>query len=72
MVLASPQVRAQVRALLEPHLPSVAVMGYNEVSKGVEVESMGLVHVDVGGNGSDGTTQSAAGEPGGRLQGVMT
>ncbi|MBC8340167.1 MAG: FHIPEP family type III secretion protein [Proteobacteria bacterium] len=72
LVLASPQVRAQVRALLEPHLPSVAVMGYNEVSKGVEVESMGLVHVDVGGNGSDGTTQSAAGEPGGRLQGVMT
>jgi flagellar biosynthesis protein FlhA len=43
VVLASPQVRAAVRRLLEPHLPNVAVMGYNEVSKGVEVESMGLV-----------------------------
>ncbi|WP_432799473.1 flagellar biosynthesis protein FlhA [Poriferisphaera sp. WC338] len=43
VVLASPQVRAQVRRLIEPHLPNVAVLGYNEVSKGVEVESLGLV-----------------------------
>ncbi len=43
VVLASPQVRAQVRKLLEPHLPGAAVLGYNEVSKGVEVESLGLV-----------------------------
>jgi flagellar biosynthesis protein FlhA len=42
VVLASPQVRAQVRALIEPHLPTVAVLGYNEISKGVEVESLGL------------------------------
>ncbi len=55
LVLASPQVRAQVRQLLEPHLPNVAVMGYNEVSKGVEVESLGLVHVELGGPGGDGT-----------------
>ena len=47
VVLASPQVRAQVRQLLEPHLPNVAVLGYNEISKGVEVESMGLVSIDV-------------------------
>ena len=46
LVLASPQVRAQVRRLLEPHLPIVAVLGYNEVRKGVEVESMGLVQLD--------------------------
>ncbi len=46
LVLASPQVRAQVRQLLEPHLPNVAVLAYNEVSKGVEVESMGLVHLE--------------------------
>ena len=45
VMLASPQVRAQVRQLIEVHLPNVAVMGYNEVSKGVEVESMGLVHI---------------------------
>ncbi|MBI1336374.1 MAG: flagellar biosynthesis protein FlhA [Phycisphaera sp.] len=43
VVLASPQVRAQVRRLLEPHLPGAGVLGYNEVSKGVEVESVGLV-----------------------------
>ncbi|MFW6058550.1 MAG: flagellar biosynthesis protein FlhA [Phycisphaeraceae bacterium] len=45
VVLASPQVRGQVRRLLEPHLPTAAVMGYNEVSKGVEVESLGLVQL---------------------------
>ena len=46
VVLASPQVRAQVRRLLEPHLLGAAVLGYNEVSKGVEVESVGLVQID--------------------------
>ncbi len=46
VVLASPQVRGQVRRLLEPHLPGAAVLGYNEVSKGVEVESLGLVQAD--------------------------
>ena len=45
VVLSSPQVRAQVRQLLESHLSNVAVLGYNEVSKGVEVESMGLVQL---------------------------
>ncbi|MBB6430756.1 flagellar biosynthesis protein FlhA [Algisphaera agarilytica] len=43
VVLASPQVRAQVRSLIEPHLPTCAVLGYNEISKGVEVESLGLI-----------------------------
>lgn len=46
VILASPQVRAQVRKLVEPHLPNAAVIGYNEVCKGVEVESVGLAHVD--------------------------
>ncbi|HMN42490.1 MAG TPA: flagellar biosynthesis protein FlhA [Phycisphaerales bacterium] len=43
VVLASPQVRAVVRQLLEPHLPTVAVLGYNEAVAGVEIESMALV-----------------------------
>ena len=43
VVIASPQVRAQVRQILEPHLPSAVVLGYNEVPPGIEVESMGLV-----------------------------
>jgi len=46
VVLASPQVRAQVRKLIEPHLPGCAILGYNEVCKGVEVESVGLVQLD--------------------------
>jgi flagellar biosynthesis protein FlhA len=45
VVLASPQVRAQVRRLLEPHLQTAAVLGYNEISKGVEVESLGLAQL---------------------------
>jgi len=46
VVLASPQVRGQIRQLIEPHLPNAAVLGYNEVSKGVEVEAVGLVQVN--------------------------
>ncbi len=43
VVIASPQVRAVVRQLLEPHLPHAAVLGYNEIEPDVEVESMALV-----------------------------
>jgi flagellar biosynthesis protein FlhA len=43
VVVASPQVRAVVRQLLEPHLPSIAVLGYNEISPGIEVETLALV-----------------------------
>ena len=43
VVLSSPQVRAQVREVLAPEVPGVAVLSYNEVVEGIEVESMGLV-----------------------------
>ena len=43
VVLASPAVRGVVHQILEPHIPGVAVLGYNEVVQGVEVESMGYV-----------------------------
>jgi flagellar biosynthesis protein FlhA len=43
VIIASPQVRSVVRQIVEPHLPSVAVLGYNEVIAGVDVESMALV-----------------------------
>lgn len=46
VVLASPQVRGPVWQMLEPHIPSVAVLGYNEVVAGVEIESVGLVTLD--------------------------
>ena len=57
VVLASPQVRAQVRRLLEPHLPNGAVIGYNEVSRGVEVESLALVQEEAAERRSDGATE---------------
>jgi flagellar biosynthesis protein FlhA len=43
VVIASPQVRAVVRQILEPHVPGVAVLGYNEIAGGIEVESLALV-----------------------------
>jgi flagellar biosynthesis protein FlhA len=43
LVIASPQVRAQIRTILDPHVPGVAVLGYNEIVSGIDVESVGLV-----------------------------
>ena len=43
VVVASPQVRAVVRQIVDPHVPGVAVLGYNEVVQGVEVESAALI-----------------------------
>ncbi len=43
VVIASPTVRAVVFQVVSPHLPTVAVLGYNEVVADVEVES--LAHV---------------------------
>ncbi len=48
VVLCSPQVRAAVRRLIEASLPTVAVLSYNEIVKGVNVESAGIVGVGVG------------------------
>jgi flagellar biosynthesis protein FlhA len=43
IVIASPQVRAVVRQLIEPQLPAASVLGYNEIIPSVEVESLALV-----------------------------
>ncbi|MEP0841988.1 MAG: flagellar biosynthesis protein FlhA [Phycisphaerae bacterium] len=42
-VLCSPQVRMWVRRLIEPAMPQVPVLAYNEVVRGIEVRSLGLV-----------------------------
>jgi flagellar biosynthesis protein FlhA len=42
LVLCSPEVRLPMRRLLEGTLPQVAVLGYNEVVPGVEVEAVGM------------------------------
>jgi len=46
VVVTGPGVRATVRQLLAPHIPGVAVLGYNELAKGVDIESVGLVQLD--------------------------
>mgnify|MGYP003109468139 CR=1 FL=1 len=43
VVIASPTVRAVVFQIVSPHMPSVAVLGYNEVVDDVEVQSMALI-----------------------------
>lgn len=43
VVIASPQVRAVVRQIVEPHVPGLAVLGYNEVAGNIDVESLALV-----------------------------
>jgi flagellar biosynthesis protein FlhA len=45
VVIASPTVRAVVRQLLEAQVPTAAVLGYNEIVSGIEVESLALVGV---------------------------
>ena len=43
VILTSPQIRGPLRRIIEPHLPQAAVLGYNEVPQGLEVESLALV-----------------------------
>ncbi len=46
VVLTSPPIRLQVRRLLENAVPGVVVLSYNEVARGVAVESAGVARVD--------------------------
>jgi flagellar biosynthesis protein FlhA len=46
VVLASPQVRLQLRRLIENAVPGVVVLSYNEVARGVSVEAAGVARVD--------------------------
>ncbi|MFG0314462.1 MAG: FHIPEP family type III secretion protein, partial [Phycisphaerales bacterium] len=43
VVIASPQVRQAVWQIIEPHVPAVAVLGYNEIVPGIDVESLALI-----------------------------
>ncbi len=45
IVLTSPLVRAQLRQILEPHVPGAAVLSYNEIVNGLDVESVALVQL---------------------------
>ena len=43
VILCSPQVRAWVKRLIEPVMPQVGVLAYNEIVRGVDVKSLGMV-----------------------------
>ena len=43
VVLTSPSVRAQLKQILDAHVPGAVVLSYNEIVKGLDVESMSLV-----------------------------
>ena len=43
VLLCPPQIRPWVRRMIEARLPSVAVLSYNEIVRGFEVESHGMV-----------------------------
>jgi flagellar biosynthesis protein FlhA len=45
VLLTTPTVRAQVKRILDSHLPTAAVLSYNEVVEDLDVESMGLVQL---------------------------
>lgn len=48
VLLASPQVRQWIRRLIETALPQVAVLGYNEIVRGVHVRTHAMVTVPDG------------------------
>jgi flagellar biosynthesis protein FlhA len=43
VILCSPQIRLWVRKLIEALMPSVSVLSYNEIVRGVEVHTQGIV-----------------------------
>jgi flagellar biosynthesis protein FlhA len=47
VVLCSPQIRLQLRRLIESSLPATPVLAFNEVVKDIRVQSHGLVSVEI-------------------------
>ena len=45
VILASPQVRQWIRRLIESALPNAAVLGYNEVVRGINIRTHGMVAI---------------------------
>ncbi|MBI4577927.1 MAG: flagellar biosynthesis protein FlhA [Planctomycetes bacterium] len=46
VILCAPQVRLQVRRMMERAVPNVAVLSYNEVVRGIQVESMAVAALE--------------------------
>jgi flagellar biosynthesis protein FlhA len=62
VVIASPQVRNAVWQVVEPHVPVVAVLGYNEIIPGINVESVSLIG-PIGQQQQNQQSQPGAGAP---------
>mgnify|MGYP003577704815 CR=1 FL=1 len=43
ILLVSPQIRPAIKQITEPHMPQLAVLSYNEVTRDTKVESVGMV-----------------------------
>lgn len=43
VVLCAPRIRAWIRRMIEPVMPHVGVVSFNEIVRGVEIESRGMV-----------------------------
>ena len=46
IVITSPSIRGQLWQILESRIPGVVVLAYNEIDKGIDVESTGLVRIE--------------------------
>ena len=46
IVLCSPQIRMLLRKMLASHLPAVVVLAYNEIVKGINIQSVSMVAMD--------------------------
>ncbi|MCH2132147.1 MAG: flagellar biosynthesis protein FlhA [Phycisphaerales bacterium] len=46
LVITSPSVRSQLWQILESRIPGMVVLAYNEIEKGIDVESVGLVQME--------------------------
>ena len=66
VVIASPQVRAVVKQMLEPHVPGVAVLGYNEILDEIDVQSLALVGLSDPKGQANTPASEPATEPGGK------
>ena len=42
VLLVSPQIRAALKQLTEPHLPQLVVLSYNEITRDTKIDSMGM------------------------------
>lgn len=46
VILCSPAVRMYVKQLIDPYLPGIPVLSYNELESSVEVQSVGVVNIE--------------------------